>query len=420
MIRSVVLLLLGLWSHSDAFTSLSWGTSTHRAASPSPSPSPTSLDMAKKPKKKPKKSGSSTGVKGFGTGTSSSSSTIDRSKQTMSFYEYVESFGPVASSNLKRVALGYFPLYPGSSTQIRGVVALNSIAKGEVILGIPYEMALNLGKESSDPTLPAYTLLQEICKDNNSREPYIQMLPEFNGSDCLGSTDFFGDAALEALQHPMIQEETLERRSNTAARFERDVEPLLSGLSDGKLFTLPDGTPATERVLAWAVWLITSRVLTVQGPIPERGSPVGYRLMIPLLDMCNHDRKSPHVLTGRAEPGGLLKIIAGRDVEVGEQINICYGGGVAGNDRFIQDYGFLDDVEEAYDITAKQLKGMLPVMEGNGGSAYDRVETIEALEDTTVEEDEVELAALGEQTGVEDVKSAIAFRIGLKKALARL
>jgi hypothetical protein len=47
-----------------------------------------------------------------------------------------------------------------------------------------------------------------------------------------------------------------------------------------------------------------------------------------------------HLLTGRAVPGGTLKFIAGKAVDIGEQVNIVYGGGVSGNDHFVQDYRF--------------------------------------------------------------------------------
>jgi hypothetical protein len=47
-----------------------------------------------------------------------------------------------------------------------------------------------------------------------------------------------------------------------------------------------------------------------------------------------------HLLTGRAVPGGTLKFIAGKTVDIGEQVNIVYGGGVSGNDHFVQDYRF--------------------------------------------------------------------------------
>ena len=113
-----------------------------------------------------------------------------------------------------------------------------------------------------------------------------------------------------------------------------------------------DDNVVTEEHLRWAVWLVTSRILTVQG---EQNTGESYRLMIPLIDMCNHDRASVHVLTGRAVPGGRLKILAGETVEAGSQVNIPYGGGVAGNDRFIQDYGILDATDGgfAFDVVAK-------------------------------------------------------------------
>lgn len=180
------------------------------------------------------------------------------------------------------------------------------------------------------------------------------------------------------------------------------------------------GNPSPSVTLLWVAWLITSRVLTVQG---AEGSNDAFRLMIPLVDMCNHDRASPHVLTGRACPGGSLKVLAGRTVEAGEQINICYGGGVAGNDRFVQDYGFLDTFDDgtAFDIVAKILAGKTKAREmgaGNKGLLRegDRVRALEALRDTTVEEDEVALKTEEDMA----VRSAVEYRLGVKKALGRL
>ena len=256
------------------------------------------------------------------------------------------------------------------------------------------------------------------------------MLPPYRGDNCRGSTDFFSDAALEALQFPPIRDETVRRREQTAARYERDVEPMtqisdnLYRWSDGGGDGGGDGEDSedkadsevvTEEHLRWAAWLVTSRVLTVQG---EQNTGESYRLMIPLIDMCNHDRGSVHVLTGRAVPGGRLKILAGETVEAGSQVNIPYGGGVAGNDRFIQFYGFLDAADGgfAFDVVAKTLLG--------GGGEFgptlmgkrDRTAALEALNTTTIEQDEAEL----EGTKERDMREALAFRIGVKRALERL
>ncbi len=44
-------------------------------------------------------------------------------------------------------------------------------------------------------------------------------------------------------------------------------------------------------------------------------------------------------------PGGLLKVTAGEEVGVGEEVAFAYGGGRLPSDRFLQDYGFLDPDE---------------------------------------------------------------------------
>lgn len=358
-------------------------------------------------KRKKKKSGTSAGVKGFGSSSTTADVVMDRSKDTMVFYDYMEKNG--AGDNLKRVALGYFSLPGGGS--LRGVVALRDAKKGDVLVRIPYEMAVNLGPEGEDPTIPGVTLLKDYCQTlqgngEGDRTAYFRMLPPFMGDDCKGSTDFFSNAALDSLQAPLVVDETLQRRERTKNR-------LVQVMADFP--TWIDGTPVTEEHLRWAVWLITSRVLTVQGDADEGRS---YRLLIPFLDMCNHDRSSPHVLTGRAVPGGELKVTAGAPIQAGEQVNICYGGGVAGNDRFLQDYGFLDS-DAAYDIVAQELLGKRRIMEGAGGgrtiAAADMEKTLQQLRTTTIKHDE---ALLDSETD-SAIRSAIEYRLGVKRALSK-
>ena len=421
---TIIPLLFGSYYTVSAFSLTQIG---HRSNG-----SMTSLSMAggktKKKGGKKKSSGKSsssvTGLKGFGAASTSSALPknveLDKSKSTLDFYEYLERNG-AGGPQLKRVALAYFDGF------LRGVVALKDIEKGDAILDIPYELAWNLGRESSDPTLPAITVLQDYVaakkesgtKENqHKRGPYLEMLPKYMSEDCLGSTDFFSQDALDALQSPLIVEETEYRQQLCGLRFERDIQPLLPPNTD--LFLWDTETAVTEQHLRWAVWLVTSRVLTVQGEIPSER----YRLMIPFIDMCNHDRNSPHVLTGRAAPGGRLKVSAGCNIKQGEQINICYGGGVVGNDRFIQDYAFLDAVDKAYDLVAKILTGRQRVLEGKNIDrptllpVADREKAMEALKQTTIEEDQSLLASSTDMPN--DVKSAIQYRLGVKLALQKL
>ncbi len=290
----------------------------------------------KKTKKKGNSGSGSSGLKGFGSvGTMKGTQVdLDRSKEARLFYDFIEAGD--AGDNLKRCAIGNFPI--SDDFKLRGVAALKPVKKGDAIIRIPYELAINLGQEGADPSVPAVVFLKDYCEtlspaaSENTREPsskaaYYKMLPPFGGDDCLGSTDFFSDEALDALQAPLVVEETKKRKERAVARFQSEI-------ANAESFpTWIDGTPVTEDHLAWAVWLITSRVLTVQGDAEEGKS---YRLLIPFLDMCNHDRASSHILSGRAVPGGELKVVAGAPVKEGDAIDICYGGGMAGNDRFLQ------------------------------------------------------------------------------------
>ena len=297
------------------------------------------LYMAKKKKTKRKgnSGGGGSGVKGFGSvgATKGAQVDLDRSIEARSFYDFLDGGG--AGDNLNRCAIGSFPI--DDDFKLRGVAALKPVKKGDAIIRIPYELAINLGQEGTDPTVPAVTFLKDYCetllpiaiegkKEVSGKADYYRMLPPFGGDDCLGSTDFFSDQALNELQAPLIVEETKKRREQTKARFQNDIAPNIENFPKWI-----DGSSVTEEHLAWAVWLITSRVLTVQGDAEEGKS---YRLLIPFLDMCNHDRASSHILSGRAVPGGELKVVAGASVKEGDPINICYGGGVAGNDRFLQ------------------------------------------------------------------------------------
>ncbi len=435
---SIVVFFLALCPSTNAFVS-SPSSASSCSLQPSSFRMPrtsTPLFMAKSKTKKKKGAASSGGLKGFGGSSKSSTKattaagTIDRSKAALTFYSYLERNG--AEANLKRVGLGYFPLQIGPTDkdiiQLRGVIALRDIPKGEPIIEVPYEMAIDLGRESSDPTLPATSFLQKYCvwksgsdgpPADKERGDYFAMLPEYMSDDCLGSTDFFSDEALDMLQSPLIKEETLSRKELVQMRYERDVETMAQMSSN--LYRWSEEEVATESHLQWASWIITSRVLTVQGP-PESG--IANRLLIPLIDMCNHDRDSPHILTGRAMAGATLKVVAGVDVKAGDAINISYGGSVEGNDRFIQDYGFLDgggskergksEVVEAYKIVAKKLTGRNRAL--TKLTVDDQARALDALKATTLEQDQ-ELLKSGGITK-HDERSAIEFRIGMKKALA--
>lgn len=142
---------------------------------------------------------------------------------------------------------------------------------------------MNLGPEGEDPTLPALEFLRDYChvlqnpSASSGRYTYYRMLPGYGSPDCQGATDFFSPAALDALQSPLLVDEILARKERVAARWAAHMND-----DDDDDFMWIDGTtPVTSDHLQWAVWLITSRVLTVQPSLENGGRPC--RLLIPYL-----------------------------------------------------------------------------------------------------------------------------------------
>lgn len=109
-------------------------------------------------------------------------------------------------------------------------------------------------------------------KQQHPRYTYYRMLPGYRGTDSLGCTDCFSAAALDALQSPLMVEEIRARMERIAARWES---------LDEEIQWIDGNTKATSDHLQWAVWLITSRVLTVQAGGQDGGPPC--RLLIPYL-----------------------------------------------------------------------------------------------------------------------------------------
>ena len=205
---------------------------------------------------------------------------------------------------------------------LRGVMALEDIAPGEEIVAIPARFALDLGTSSTDPLAAAEKLCVERIADQYTleRPAYFAVLPP-PGSPDLCTPEFFDEAELAELQQwPLLLEAAQRRRAAVEASY----------LATDK---------AEAAALLWAQWAVLSRVLTVAGPDGR-----GHKLLIPFMDLFNHDRGSAHVLTGRSD--GLLKVVAGAPIAEGEQVCISYGDASTSNAELLDQYGFVDTSPE--------------------------------------------------------------------------
>ncbi len=202
---------------------------------------------------------------------------------------------------------------------LRGVIAVEQLEKGDEIISIPAEAAVDLGTQvdapvfltalsapgmfprlrsrvrrdhlmhtQGDDVIPAaLTLLNERDDDaaDGSRSSYWETLPPIT-SDDLCTPDFFSEKELQMLQWPPL---TVDVRNRNAA-----IRAALGAKAPTR-DTPPDELPVAAgrmRELRWAVWLVHSRVLTVRGP-----EGLGHKLLIPFIDMFNHRRVSSRCQT---------------------------------------------------------------------------------------------------------------------------
>ena len=187
-----------------------------------------------------------------------------------------------AGANLKRVAIADFG-------GLRGVMALEDLAKGDEIVSIPGPCAVNLGSQSVDPVAAAVALLEASERDAASgrRQAYWGLLPSLEAAD-LCTPDYFTEAEMAMLQWPPVEEEVRLRK-----------EAMDEALAAAPQLMADASAEERRRKLRWATFLVLSRVLTVQGPAGPMGG--ASKLLIPFLDMFNHRADCKHYLTGRTD-----------------------------------------------------------------------------------------------------------------------
>lgn len=324
---------------------------------------------------------------------------------------------------------------------LRGVMATEDVRKGDALIAIPSALALDLGVDAVDPLPAARAFLGawhalRAARTGSAADPralafapFFDAIPPMGSAD-LSTPDFFSDEELRELQWPPLEAEVAARAS-----------ALRAAANAG-------GFDPAE--LNWARWVVLSRVLTVQDALPTAPAR---KLLIPLVDMCNHHLSRANAIpSGRV--GGRLNVLAARDIARGEQVRarsratalaaawlcarrscaararpphpqvlIQYGGGALSNDRLLAEYGFIDGSPPALELDVLMLARALRSARSPGasadGSPLPPLPTA-ALSTTTLAQDERLLADAAACPPGSRLAAAVRFRAMLKRALAEL
>ncbi|CAE7202584.1 RBCMT [Symbiodinium sp. CCMP2592] len=279
---------------------------------------------------------------------------------------------------------------------MRGLVAARDIAENTSIVEIPLTASIDISEpgNDADPSAQALNLLKFL--DDPELKPYMDLLPGRTSPDISRMPDFFSEEELKMLQCPEVVHKTHRRQQLCAKRAD-------------------ESSLDTEDV-KWALCTVAQRAFSVVSPIDGL-----LRLLLPGIDLFNHDAHALHEMRVRWTLAGLVtatfKVVARSPIKKGEEIRICYGGnpfrpdGCGGdctgdmaltNAAYLQRYGFVDDCFGTTMVDGKWL--VKPESEP----------IRESLVETSAEEDE---KLLSDGSLSIPAKTAIQFRRQLKIAL---
>ena len=297
-------------------------------------------------------------------------------------------------ADVSKVAIGIDP-----DTQRRGLYTAKTFGKkGQLMCKIPSDCALALSdpaKKGLDaPTVVhgGVSLIQMYLKNPQQRQvfaPYLDCLPK----EIEATPDFYSDEEIDLLEFPRIVEKAKERKQ------------LISELSAG----LEAGDD-----LAYATWLVSSRAFPLsiaeddvafryddRGQILSKAERHWIRVMVPLLDMANHQSEPNAKLTlidpEKDEAWFALETL--RPIPAGKEITIAYGSGADSSVELLANYGF---VPESNPLDTYMLR--------KGGD-----DCLTSLADwtTTIDEDKSVLEMASDEPNLQKI---LKFRIKLKEA----
>lgn len=267
----------------------------------------------------------------------------DSSDEVQALYRFLEE---QECEGTECLAIGYkatsMPTETTTSERLRGLFATRDFAEGEFVFAIPLPATLLIqetyinpdkdhdadGKETDDAEMQqAIALLQNFVEEPSSIwGPYLRCLPRVESSNVLDATpDFWPSHVLDRFPVPLLQRRSRER-------YQRIRRASKKG-------------PYSTQDLQWALWIIRTRGFTslkqcgtMQGKLRER------TVLLPLIDMINHDGEDPNVSIQVIETDSydesFVALQAQRSIAEGEQISLRYGTGFETSLELLDKYGF--------------------------------------------------------------------------------
>lgn len=318
--------------------------------------------------------------------------TIDRSPAIADLVEHL--IETEECEGLEYIDIGF-----DTNTQLRGLFAKDNFSTGEYLCAVPFVTTLLLGevffaeeeKETAQQMSAARidratSFLQKFAEDPNYA-PYLACVPMSAEDPNFAPTpDYWAPEDIRSLEVPSVVQEHLDRKAEVRAAM-ADTVPSEIDNDDGDEPTTSQ-TPITEERLQHASWLVRTRAFTTLKKAITLDGTEGFlqrTVLIPFMDLLNHRPATDanaalEVVETKEYDESFYALVAKRPIAKGEELTICYGTGEETSLELFNKYGFWP-----------------PSPSGSNGTTDVDLEIVRDLETeftTSLEEDEVELAAL--------------------------
>jgi len=328
--------------------------------------------------------------------------TADTSETTQQLLKFLQA---QKSGGLDEVEIGIGP------NGVRGLFATKNFKKGQLLCKIPSDCALALSDPSKNgedaPTLVhgGANFLKMYQKPENARQlwaPYLNTLPAM-GSDQFDPTpDFFSEEELGLLEFPRLVRQAKERKEQIkklAVEMDLDPEELqfATWLTSSRAFSISISTPDEEK--NEPKYDDRGQVIT------KAGEQKTLRVMVPFIDMANHNSDNPNAKLTLIDPekdDAWFALEATRPISAGKEVTIAYGSGIDSSVELLLNYGFVPKSNKIDEFMLKK-----------GGD-----EAITSLDGwtTTLDEDKTMLSMVEDSEDDSTLRKILQFRIRLKES----
>lgn len=276
--------------------------------------------------------------------------TADASEPTRQLLKFLDD---EEVEGLEVVELGF----EANENGLRGVFCKEPLQKGDYICAIPFVSTVLIDEtffvDPPEERLTAARLenavkFLEFSKHPKQHQtdfqPYLDCLPQLGDSTFDPTPDFWSEEEIRQLEIPRFVEEMIARK--------RDLERMAKEQQKEK-----GDVQVTCQELQHAAWLVRTRAFTTLKKAITLDGTEGLlqrTVMIPFLDMINHDSQSQNaelqVVETKEYEESFYALTATKPITRGSQIQIGYGTGSDTSLELFGKYGFLPTKNEKNDL----------------------------------------------------------------------